>query len=131
MSEELVRVDPPCHMNDIELRITLARLDERLKSLVNDIARTETHAAWALKIASDELARRLEVLNGAHEEAKHVAAMTVTRDVHERDVKELVFRLSKLENEGATLRGKLWLPMLGIAGIAAGLAAITVKLIGG
>ncbi len=122
------------------VQITLARLDERIKAITRDSIeqdardryereRSETDRDKAIKLASDELARRLTDLNHAHQQAVEVQATYVPRETFEASLKETIGRLNHLEGDAREQRGRLWLPMLAAAGIAAALATGAVSLI--
>lgn len=110
------------------VQISLARLDERLQALVRDLERSERDRDRAIRLASDELARRLDDLNHAHQHATEVQSTYVPRETLNGFVKEATGRLNQLEGDAREQRGKLWLPMLAAAGIAAALAAAAVSL---
>lgn len=82
-----------------------------------------------LKLARKELARRLGELNG---EAGRLAAMhsiTVSRELFDSKMAELNSRLTKVEGDLREQAGRLWLPMIVTAAVAASLAALVVKLL--
>ena len=110
--------------------IELARLDERIKSqnealvialTAQDRMRegSERAAMEAMRIAREETARRLDHLNNAAERADTMAAKTVTRELFDT----LVDRVLALEGNTRELTGKLWLPMIVAAGVAAAFAS--------
>jgi hypothetical protein len=63
--------------------IELARLDERIKALKEDVRRTEDTARRETELAATELSRRLELLNGHQAEMRAHSANFVTRDLHD------------------------------------------------
>lgn len=117
-------MNDPCP-SDRETREALARLDERIKALAREIERTEAAGRREVEIAAAELARRLDILNHAHQEAVMVQRTYVPRETYERDHKEDDSRMRKLES----LADRMWWPMLFIAACAAALAGVVVKLV--
>jgi hypothetical protein len=111
--------------------LELARLDERLKAIQREIVLSEKHHAVAVKVASDELARRLEILNSHHEHTKEILAGCVTREVYEQWKSHIEGRLLKREGDSRELTGKLWLPLIVAAAVAAGLVAFVLRGLGG
>lgn len=113
----------------MEARIELARLDERIKGIHREMAHQELAYAAALKIASEELARRLDVLNHAHEEAEEARRQTVPRETFDAKVNVLAQNIEALKLDAREAHGKLWLPMVIVASLAASVAAAVVKLL--
>lgn len=107
----------------------LARLDERIKSLMRDLERAERDRDRAIKLAADELSRRLDNLNHAHSQAQSVQATYLPREVFEASVKEMMLRLSTLEGDYREFRGKMWLPMLFVAAGSSILTGLIVRMI--
>jgi len=106
----------------------LARLEVKVdeRSAAQDKLR-EASERWqgeALRIAREELARRLDLLNGEHERFAQITAQMVHRDVFSL----LVDRVTTMELEFREQRGKLWLPMLAAGSLAAGLGVALAKL---
>ena len=107
----------------MEARIELARLDERIKALQREIDHTEIAGKRALEVAASELARRLDNLNHAHQQAVEVQGTYVPRETFS----EVEKRVSVLELDSREQRGKMWLPMIAVATMAAAVAAAVVK----
>lgn len=112
-----------------EVRAILARHDERIKALATQMENNSRDRDRAIRLASDELTRRLDNLNHAHSQAREVISTYLPRETHDRDISHLDVRLRKAEDSLRDLIGRLWLPMLAAAGIAAGLAAAVVKML--
>jgi len=110
-----------------ETRESLARLDERIIAIKDELERLESSGERALNLASAELARRLDTLNHAHAQAIEVQATYLTREVFDLAMKELTSRVTSLEGEARESRGRLYIPMVAIAAIAAGLSAAAVR----
>jgi len=89
-------------VNGNELDIELARLDERLKALVRDLARTEASGAAALKIASDELARRLDTLNHERSREAQMQQLNVPRETFEAELRRLNERINAIADRLVT-----------------------------
>lgn len=113
---------------DNKTEIALARLDERLKALVSRLDRADIYTDKAIKLAADELARRLDVLNHAHEDAVQAQAATVPREVFDNYKKEVDIRLRKIEETISNLLGKLWLPFIIIGSIGFTIGGIIVSM---
>lgn len=113
----------------VEAKVELARLDERIKSVEREMERSEKSHERALKIASDELARRLDTLNHAHAEAVQIQGTYLPRGEATLSLDRLTDRVSKMELEAENQRGKLWLPLMIVGVVAAALAATAVKLV--
>ena len=107
----------------------VARLDERIKSLWDAIAAAERANSEAVRIAADRLEIRLEHLNGEQGRIAQINASMVTREVFEVKQQEIVNRLHRIEADFHETRGRLWLPMIVAAGVAAGLGAAVAKLL--
>jgi len=138
---------PDCDEDDNGLAVKLARLDERIKAQARDIVRAEQFNDRALELAATGLDRHLETLNGHAAEIrsaqeKHsndmlrAQALLQSKEFAERDKTEMERRFAKIEDRmgalergGASLQGKLWLPLLVAAGAAAAFAAGLVKLL--
>ena len=108
--------------------VALARLDERIKGISTLLDRSERDRDRAIKLASDELARRLDVLNHAHQNAVEAQSKTVSRELFDTTLKDINARIATLEMEAREWRGKLWLPMLVVAAVAATMAATAVRM---
>ena len=108
------------------LEVNLARLDERIKSLSESLERSERERDRAIRLAADELSRRLEILNHSHQRAVEVQSTYVPREVSEVAAKEVEARLKVIEGDLREQRGRLWIPMLIIGGIAAAVGASVV-----
>lgn len=103
---------------DENLEVKVARLEVRLEERDR-----------AIKIAADELSRRLDNLNHAHAQALSVQATYLPREVYESSIKEMGSRLSRLEGDYREFRGKMWLPMLFVAAGASLLTGLIVRMI--
>jgi hypothetical protein len=114
---------------DNETRVELARLDERNKALLRELERSERSHELALKIASDELARRLDVLNHAHQQAEEARRETVPRETFDNVIQNMRQDIEALKGDAREQRGKMWLPMIAIATLAAAIAAAAVKFV--
>jgi len=77
------------------------RLREYVDLRVNSLEKAEDRRAevdqLSLKIARDELARRLDVLNHAHEQTKEKEITFLSRELHESAMKEVNQRIVALE----------------------------------
>jgi hypothetical protein len=77
------------------------RLREYVDLRVNTLEKAEDRRAevdqLSLRIASDELARRLEDLNHAHQEAREKEVTFLSRELHESAMKEVNQRIVALE----------------------------------
>lgn len=89
--------------------VCLARLDERLKAMTENIRRTEEAGEKALTLATQELHRRLEILNGEASRLREMQATYVPREVFDRYKETQEQRISDLENFDANLTGKQWI----------------------
>jgi hypothetical protein len=110
--------------HEIDLAIEIARLDERIKAGDRLREASEYHSAEALRIAREELARRLDLLNGEHERFAQITAQMVHRDVFSL----LVDRVTRMELDAKEQSGKLWFPMLFAAAVAAGMGAAVARI---
>jgi hypothetical protein len=81
----------------------------------------------ALRLQAFEYERRLAGLNHEAEQLKSMQARYVSNDVYDRDKRESENRLRKLEGLSENWAGRMWLPMLAVAGLAAGLTAVLVR----
>lgn len=98
----------PC-LKDSEIRIELARLDERLKAMSREVLRTEQASEKALGLKANELERRLDMLNHAHAEAQRVQGTTVNKELWQNDRNELEKRMRNMENFQSNLLGRMWI----------------------
>lgn len=114
-------------MNDPDLKVCLARLDERLKALNERLCRADIERDKAIEIARSELARRLDILNHSHEQAVLVQARYVPREINDAAHERLVERIDNNEKQIAKA-----LPYgMGIAIVAAAIGgAVTRYLLG-
>lgn len=114
-------------MNDSDLKVSLARLDERIKSLSIRVDRENVERDKAIEIARLELARRLDILNHAHEQAIKVQSTYLSRELHEPWTE----RVRNIENKFSEWQGRL-LPLIGaVTVVAAGIGAAVTKLVFG
>jgi len=97
----------------VETQVELARHDERLKALAERISAAEADMERRLQVASIELSRRLDGLN--HDLAQRQEMLTHTVNID---------KFNALKEQFDEFKGRLWLPMLIIAGLAAGTAAV-------
>lgn len=111
------------HLDDNGYRImpTLARLDERLIALGREVERNEQAGHRALEIASTEVSRRLELLNGEREHERTMLARSVSRELHDSCFAAVEKRLSAME-------GRAWLIYVAAAAAVAALVAEAVRL---
>ena len=91
------------------MEVCLARLDERIKALGETVRRTEAGGEKALQLATVELHRRLELLNGEAGRIREIQAAYVPREVFDRYKESVEQRVSNLENFDANLTGKQWI----------------------
>jgi hypothetical protein len=91
------------------MEVCLARLDERIKAMREDIRRTEESGERALDLATQELHRRLEILNGEAGRLREMQATYVPREIFDRYKETQETRISGLENFNANLTGKQWI----------------------
>ena len=114
---------------DWQVHVRLARLEENLKSLdrLVDVIREDEDEAR--KLAAMEYARRFEHLNGETARMDKLHAEMVRREMFDSRMGAIDQRVTMVEGEARETRGKLWLPMILIAAIAAGLAAAAVRLL--
>ena len=115
--------DPINHKTEV----ALARLDERLKAMGERMEREERANQRAIRLASDELARRLDILNHSHSQMLEAQSRFMPRELYETESKQLTDRLQTLQSEFREQQGRLWLPLLVAAGAGAGLAAAAVR----
>ncbi len=99
------------HMS-IETQVVLARHDERIKALAERITAAELDMERRLQVASIELSRRLDGLN--HDLAQRQEMLTHTVNID---------KFQALKEQFDEFKGRLWLPMIIVAGLAAGVAA--------
>jgi len=97
-------------------------------ALAQQIEKSNATNKEAMTIAAAELARRLDVLGHAHKEASQLQQTYETRDSHDRDIQEVEKRVRAVEDSLQNMQGRLWLPMLVAAGVAAALAVAAFKL---
>jgi len=96
----------------IETQVVMARHDERLIALKERISAAELDMERRLKAESVELSRRLDGLN--HDLAQRQEMLTHTVNID---------KFNALKEQFDEFKGRLWLPMIIIAGLAAGVAA--------
>jgi predicted thioredoxin/glutaredoxin len=103
-----------------DLAIAIARLEEQILAIyrVRDI--DQNSAANALEIQRVEMARRLDLLNGEQERIANVLAKSVTREMFDLQMGELMKRMDKMERVA-------WLPLLIIGGGGATLGGLMVR----
>jgi len=89
----------------VEILISLARHDERIKAARREAKLTDRLRAIALKIAQAELSRRLEILNGEAGRLREMQATYVPRESFDR-FKETAEKESKLAFDGVDARIK-------------------------
>jgi hypothetical protein len=87
------------HQDECGTRIipTLARLDERIIALGREVERNDVAGQRALELASADTARRLEALNGLHEEARCVRATYYSREMHDQYAGSVDRRIVQIE----------------------------------
>lgn len=107
----------------------LARLEERITAIREEMHRAEEDLERRMTESAAELARHLEKLNHAHEQAVERNADYISREAYSLNHNELLRRMdiyrdemAELNEELSALRGRLWLPMLVAGGLAAALA---------
>jgi len=110
-----------------EYSVDIARLDERIAQLRQELKVLKESNRVALELARTELARRLEDLN--HETARilKVNEDKVSAEEFHSEIKALNAIANTLERNMAEQSGRLWLPMLGVAAIASTLSAGAVR----
>ena len=91
------------------MEVCLARLDERIKAMKEDIRRTEESGEKALRVSTAEFHRRLELLNGEAGRLREMQATYVMREIFDRYKETQEQRVSSLENFNANLTGKQWI----------------------
>jgi len=96
----------------VPTQVELARHDERIKALGERITAAEGDMERRLQVAAIELSRRLDGLN--HDLAQRQEMLTHTVNID---------KFNGLKEQFDEFKGRLWLPMIIIAGIAAGVAA--------
>jgi len=84
-------------MNDGDVIRMRDYVDLRFSDLKEAIARRDVMNEERIKIAADEIARRLDVLNHAHDDAVEAAASTVPREIFDRTIDALNKRIVGLE----------------------------------
>jgi len=114
---------------DRDTAIQLARHDERLKAVVASIAHAERAADASVKLAADELSRRLEILNHAHQQAVEVQATYLPREMFDAWKKETEARMHKIDADAREIAGRLWLPMIAVGGLAAAIGAAVARFV--
>ena len=111
-------------MTDEDLRIILARIEERMIA-----------SEKALRISSDENHRRLEILNGEAGRLREMQASYVPRETYDRGLNaiekatkvmsdEMDRRLKVLETTAANMAGKTWVGGAIVLVLAAVIAAV-------
>lgn len=111
-------------LNGTEIKIELARLEERLDALRERADRDQTSSRQALELASTELARRLDLLNHAHQDAKEALTTYLPREVFDHWCEGTISRLHNCEIFNANLTGKMWIAGATILVLAAIIAAL-------
>jgi hypothetical protein len=91
------------------MEVCLARLDERIKAMKEDIRRTEESGEKALRVSTVEFNRRLDLLNGEAGRLREMQATYVMREIFDRYKETQEQRVSTLENFNANLTGKQWI----------------------
>ena len=88
----------------------LARLQELFSIQIAEVKNLrledKVSAQRALDIATAEIARRMEVLNGEAKRIQAIEAKTITREAHQLTLAPLEKRVNDLEKDADTLRGK-------------------------
>ena len=116
-----------------DLKVALTALGAELKALRDMVERAEVDGKDNLRLAREEIARRLSELNNAHEKANVIQGRL--EGTYLTIAKFDEFRTStnddihKLENFNASLMGKMWLPMVMIAAAASAIVVGVVRLI--
>jgi phage-related minor tail protein len=111
-------------MPDENLNVVLARVEERIVA-----------SDKALTLATQELHRRLESLNGEAGRIRDILATCVPREVYERGIEsvekaskvtadEFDRRIKVLENQSANLAGRTWIAGAVVLILAAIIAAV-------
>ena len=96
----------------LETHIELARHDERIKALAERVSAAELDMERRLRAEATELSRRLDGLNHDLAQRQEMLTHTVNLD-----------KFNALKEQFDEFKGRLWLPMIIIAGLAAGVAA--------
>ena len=104
----------------------LARLQElfsiQLAEVKNLRLEDKAAAQRALDIATTEIARRMEALNGEAKRIQAIEAKTITREAHQLTLAPLEKRVNDLEGDADTLRGKASQKSVNAAAILAGIS---------
>jgi len=104
----------------------LARLQElfsiQLAEVKNLRLEDKAAAQRALDIATAEIARRMEALNGEAKRIQAIEAKTITREAHQLTLAPLEKRVNDLEKDADTLRGKASQKSVNAAAILAGIS---------
>jgi hypothetical protein len=110
--------------------VHLARLDERLVALGREMVQRDDAGAKALVIAAQELARRLDILNGEHARSAETLRTFLPRveaalvaDKLSMKSADLEARVGKLEQFESLMHGRMWLGGAVILVLAAVMAA--------
>ena len=106
---------------DNETTVEIARHDERLKALDAKMERIEKASQQALEIASAEIARRMDLLNGEREREKELRGTFVVRELHDSC-------FSAVEKRLALLEGRAWILYVAAAAAVVALVAEVVRL---
>ena len=118
----------------------LARLQELFSIQIAEVKNLrledKVSAQRALDIATAEIARRMEVLNGEAKRIQAIEAKTITREAHQLTLTPLETRVKNLETEAAELRGKADQRSVNIAvimsvvSLAVGIISLVLKFVG-
>ena len=104
----------------------LARLQELFSIQLADVKNLRVEdrqsAQRALDIATAEIARRMEALNGEAKRIQAIEAKTITREAHQLTLAPLEKRVNDLEKDADTLRGKASQKSVNAAAILAGIS---------
>jgi hypothetical protein len=109
--------------------VSVERLDERIRATRREFKLKAKAEKLARRLAAVELARRLDVLNGDHERQRELLGLTVTRERFDQTISDMSGRMGRMENSQSEQRGRMWLPMIAVAAIVAGLVELGLRLL--
>ena len=110
-----------------EQAIELVRLRGDMRVEIAELKAAVAASHTALELQAAEYARRLMDLNHEAQQLKDMQAKYTPRETYDRDAREADTRIRRLENLSENWAGRMWLPMITAAGLAAGITAAVVK----
>ena len=108
---------------------SIERLNDRIRAVTDAVVIAAKASESALRVATVELNRHLGELNNEGARLKEASAKTVQKEVFDSEVKSLQTLITNIRLDFREQQGKLWLPMLIVSGLAAGLAAAIMRLV--